>query len=109
MWEWSARIRVKPADVGSSFTVMIFLGEVPADSNEWITSPSYVGSHSAFTDNRAKKDTTTEGFVLLQEAIAERSGVEGFEPHVVTPYLREHLDWRISSVSSCRLLLRASS
>lgn len=109
MWEWSARIRVKPADVGSSFTVMIFLGEVPADSNEWITSPSYVGSHSAFTDNRAKKDTTTEGFVLLQEAIAERSGVEGFEPHVVTPYLRKHLDWRISSVSSCRLLLRASS
>ena len=99
MWEWSVRIRVKPHDVGSSFSVPILLGKVPDDPHEWRTCSAYVGSHSVFANSRTRPDVVTEGTVLLQEAIAERSGLAGFEPDIVKPWLKENLHWGVLKVS----------
>ncbi|KAI0712435.1 hypothetical protein C8Q76DRAFT_485863 [Earliella scabrosa] len=95
MWEWSVRIRVKPHDVGSSFSVPILLGKVPDDPHEWRTCSAYVGSHSVFANSRTRPEVVTEGTVLLQEAIAERSGLDGFEPDIVKPWLKENLHWGV--------------
>jgi tyrosinase len=104
--EWSIRIHVKKYELSGSFSVLIFLGEVPEDPEEWCTSPSYVGGHYAFVNSaagqcdncRSQEDLVVEGFVYLNLAIAERSGLPSYEPSVVHPYLKDNLSWRIQSV-----------
>jgi tyrosinase len=104
--DWSTRIHVKKHELSGSFSVLIFLGEVPEDPEEWCTSPSFVGAHHAFVngaadqcDNcRSQEDLVVEGFIHLNLAIAERSGLPSYEPSVVHPYLKDNLSWRIQSV-----------
>jgi tyrosinase len=104
--DWSTRIHVKKYELSGSFSVLIFLGEVPEDPEEWYTSPSFVGAHYAFVngaagqcDNcRSQADLVVEGFVHLNLAIADLSGLPSYEPTVVRPYLKDNLSWRIQSV-----------
>ena len=104
--DWSTRIHVKKYELSGSFSVLIFLGEVPEDPEEWCTSPSFVGAHHVFVngaadqcDNcRSQEDLVVEGFVHLNLVIAELSGLPSYEPSVVHPYLRDNLSWRIQSV-----------
>ncbi|KAK0480190.1 photo-regulated tyrosinase [Armillaria novae-zelandiae] len=102
-YDWTARIRVKKYTLGGSFSVLIFLGEVPEDPRSWRSSPSFVGAHHAFVNSAAEQcencrnqaDLVIEGFVHLNTAIAQRSGLGSFEPAVVEPYLKRELSWRI--------------
>ncbi|KAI0304304.1 tyrosinase [Multifurca ochricompacta] len=104
--DWVARIHFKKYELGESFAVLIFLGEVPADASLWRTSPSFVGAHVAFVNSAADQcancseqaDIVAEGFVHLNTAIAKRSGLSSLDPSVVSPYLQENLHWRIQSV-----------
>jgi tyrosinase len=103
VYEWTTRIHAKKHELGGSFSVLVFLGEVPKDPEEWTTSPSYVGSHSVYTSgmDRPQGDqanTVTEGFVHLNMAIAERSGLSSYEPGGVIPYLKDNLNWSIQAV-----------
>jgi tyrosinase len=107
--DWTVRIHFKSHELGQSFSVLIFLGDVPDDPSQWMKAPSYVGSHSAFVNSAAKqcgncqrqRDTLSEGFVHLNSVLARRSGLSSFEPDVVTPYVRENLHWRIRAVRHC--------
>jgi hypothetical protein len=103
VYDWTARIHAKQYELGGSFNVLIFLGEVPKDPEEWHTSPSYVGSHSVYVSGvhhpqGDQGDTVTEGFVHLNTAIAERSGLSSYEPRGVIPYLKDNLNWTIQAV-----------
>ncbi|KAH9980083.1 hypothetical protein BGW80DRAFT_1220970 [Lactifluus volemus] len=104
IYDWTVRIHFKSHELGQSFSVLIFLGDVPDDPSQWMKAPSYVGSHVAFVSSAAEQygnsqsDTVSEGFVHLNSALARRSGLPSFEPHVVSPYLRENLHWRIKAV-----------
>jgi len=101
--DWTARIHFKKFELGESFAVLLFLGEVPDDASQWRTSPSFVGSHVAFVNSAADQcancrdqaDVVSEGFVHLNSTIADRSGLSSYEPNVVIPYLRDNLHWRI--------------
>ncbi|PIL22742.1 hypothetical protein GSI_15435 [Ganoderma sinense ZZ0214-1] len=105
LWEWSARVRVKALELERSFHVLIFLGNVPEDSNEWATAPSYVGSFGAFVNEAAAQcancqahlDAVTEGYVHLGNAITRHStGTDHpFDPDRVKPYLKDSLNWRV--------------
>ncbi|KAK0223503.1 photo-regulated tyrosinase [Armillaria fumosa] len=105
-YDWTARIRVKKYALGGSFSVLIFLGEVPENPRSWRSSPSFVGAHHAFVNSAAgqcencrnQADLVIEGFVHLNTAIAQRSGLGSFEPAVVEPYLKRELSWRIQKV-----------
>ncbi|KAG7085489.1 hypothetical protein E1B28_003052 [Marasmius oreades] len=107
VWEWTARIRVKKYEVGSSFSVPIFLGSVPEHSGEWLTCDHFVGAHHAFVNGsaercancRTQQNLTLEGFVHLNDAIIEHSGLHSLEPSVVEPYLTRELHWRVVKVS----------
>lgn len=106
IWDWSARIEAKKYELGSSFSVLFFLGEVPGDSAEWRTSPYYAGSHYAFVNTAASHcahcndqvDIEIECFVPLNVAISQHSGLGSYEPSVVEPYLKRQLQWRVQKV-----------
>ncbi|KAI0251651.1 photo-regulated tyrosinase [Lactifluus subvellereus] len=101
--DWTVRVHFKKYELGQSFAVLIFLGEVPDDASRWRTCPSFVGAHVAFVNSaadqcgncRQQADVVSEGFVHLNSTIARRSGLSSYEPNVVTPYLRDNLHWRI--------------
>lgn len=107
LWEWSVRIRVKKFEVGRSFAILVFLGDVPEDPQEWYAAATYVGAHHAFVNSaparcancRRKGDAVTEGFVHLNEAIAKHAALHSLEPEAVKPYLRRDLSWRVRRVS----------
>lgn len=104
--DWSTRIHVKKYELSGSFSVLIFLGEVPEDPEQWSTSPSFVGAHYAFVNSavgqcdncRNQADLVVEGFVHLTLAIEEHSGLPSYEASVVRPYLKDNLSWRILTV-----------
>ncbi|KAI0065560.1 photo-regulated tyrosinase [Artomyces pyxidatus] len=106
IYDWTARILFKKYELGGSFSVLIFLGTVPDDPAQWRTSPSFVGTHSAFVNGssdlcancRNHADTKTEGFVHLDPVIAKNSGLGSFDPDVVVPYLERELSWRVQKV-----------
>jgi Tyosinase C-terminal domain len=112
IYDWTVRIHFKSHELGQSFSVLIFLGDVPDDPSQWMKAPSYVGSHVAFVSSAAEQygnsqsDTVSEGFVHLNSVLARRSGLPSFEPHVVSPYLRENLHWRIKAVRCCAIVHR---
>ncbi|KAF8500857.1 photo-regulated tyrosinase [Russula emetica] len=103
--DWTVRIHFKKYELGGSFAVLIFLGQVPDDPSQWRTAPTFVGSHHAFVNSAASQcdncreqaDLVVEGFVHLNSAIAERSGLSSFDPSVVIPYLKANLQWRIQA------------
>jgi len=103
--DWTARVHVKKYELRQSFSVLLFLGEVPADASQWRTSPSFVGAHATFVNSsadqcancREQADLVTEGFVHLNNALAKVPGLSSFEPSVVSPYLKENLHWRVQA------------
>jgi tyrosinase len=107
LWEWTARIEFNKYELGVSFSVPIFLGAVPEDPQEWLVSPNFVGAHHAYVNSTAvlranrqnQGNPVVEGFVHLNKAITQHSGLGSLEPAVVEPYLTQKLDWRVQKVS----------
>ncbi|KAJ7088152.1 photo-regulated tyrosinase [Mycena epipterygia] len=103
IWDWTARIEVKTYEVEGSFSVLLFLGAVPEDPTQWRTSTNFVGGHHVFANSvpdrcancRTHPDAEAEGFVHMDEDIAEYSGLGSLEPNVVEPYLTHNLHWRV--------------
>jgi tyrosinase len=108
IYDWAARIHAKKFELGHGYAVLIFLGDVPDDPEHWRTSPSFVGAHVAFVNTQTdlcancsdQTELAIEGFVHLNEVIAERSGLSSFEPSAVAPYLKDNLHWRVQAVRS---------
>jgi len=105
-FEWSARIHVAENALSGSFSVLIFLGEVPGPG-KWYDTPAYVGSVSAYVAGRGyggsygtgTGSSMIEGFVHLNSKIAKLSTFSSFHPRLIVPYLTENLHWRIEMVS----------
>ncbi|TFK38852.1 tyrosinase [Crucibulum laeve] len=106
LWEWTARVEFKKYELGCSFSVDLFLGEVPENPEDWLTSPNLVGSRHAFVNSAAghcencrnQADIIVEGFVHLNNGIAKHSGLGTFDPAAVEPYLTRELHWRVQKV-----------
>jgi len=86
LYDWTVRIHFKKYWLDGSFAVLIFLGEVPEDPSRWSTAPTFVGSHHALVNSavsqcdncRQQADLVLEGFVHVDSAIAEQSGLTSF-------------------------------
>ena len=108
IYDWAARIHAKKFELGHGYAILIFLGDVPDDEEQWRTCPSFVGAHCAFVNThtdqcancREQEELVVEGFVHLNEGIAKHSNLSSYEPSVVTPYLTKNLHWRVQSVRS---------
>ncbi|KAK1227951.1 hypothetical protein PQX77_008996 [Marasmius sp. AFHP31] len=126
VWEWTARIHTKKYEVGGSFIIPLFVGSVPENPEEWLTSENFVGAHYAFVNRQApvlfavilrvtflleystpencgncrtRLDNLIEGFVHLNDSLLNRSGLESLEASDVEPYLKKNLHWRAIKVS----------
>ncbi|KAF8990391.1 tyrosinase [Cyathus striatus] len=106
MWDWAARIHFNKYELGGSFSVLLFLGEVPEDPESWLVASNLVGAHHAFVNSaagrcancRTQADLVIEGFVHLNNGIAQHSGLGSLEPDVIHPYLKKELHWRVQKV-----------
>ncbi|KIY70745.1 Di-copper centre-containing protein [Cylindrobasidium torrendii FP15055 ss-10] len=99
LWEWHARVVFNAQDYGSSFEVLLFLGDVPEESTQWYGSDSYVGARYAWANSfmtQPELDVETVGYIPLTEAIIA-SGLGSLEPASVTPYLDQALAWRVQT------------
>lgn len=98
--DWTVRICLNAYELNGSYSVLIFLGDVPDDPDIWMLSPSYVGMHCAYVSSTVdQKPVITQGFVHLNHWIAEKSRLGSFDPSVVEPYLKDKLSWRAQMVS----------
>ena len=113
IYDWTVRACFKKYELGTTFSVLFFLGPVPESPEEWLDSENYVGAVHAFVNSSAARcancrhspDLQIEGFVHLDEAIASHSDLNSFDPSVVEPYLRDNLHWRVQKVRRLYILL----
>lgn len=101
--DWMAHIRFNKFELQQSFGVLIFIGDVPANAEQWRSCPAFVGYHAAYVASLPELYTNcpvlmTVGSIYLNSAIAEQSGLSSFEPNVVVPYLKANLHWRVQAV-----------
>jgi tyrosinase len=92
--EWFVNIAVNKFDLGSSFIVLIFLGDVPADSSTWKIAS--VGTLFVSTPPYYKKGArlTTHGEVALKEALKAANLSDHTEAGVID-YLTKNLQWKV--------------
>jgi hypothetical protein len=99
--KWSASVRCKKYDLIDSFSIFVFLGEVPYDPGLWLTDPACCGTFDVFGGDVPNKDQAKlvrKGFVHLNHKILERSGKKSLEPDVMVPYLKDNINWGIVKV-----------
>jgi Tyosinase C-terminal domain len=107
--EWAANIRFAKHELGRTFSVVIFLGDVPEDPWQWFNSPSFVGFAYAYAESLSNHNCKCmiHDVVYLESVIAKRSGLSSYDPSEVIPYLKDNLQWRIQTVRVFSLLCRA--
>ncbi|KAG8922053.1 hypothetical protein FRC02_012164, partial [Tulasnella sp. 418] len=101
--DWTARVRSKLHQFGKSYTVLIFVGQPPAEEHDWRTSPHFAGSFAAFVNASPEEcencqdqaDAVVEGFVSLRKFLQRYTQLETLEPEVVIPFLKDQIHWRI--------------
>ncbi|KAJ7234350.1 hypothetical protein B0H12DRAFT_1028006 [Mycena haematopus] len=105
--DWRVHVQAETHALGGSYSIYIFLGEVPNEPEEWMASSSFVGVFDVFTltdpDNcpncRANLTAMTEGVVYLGDAL-EKASVNSQETQDVVSYLKENLEWRLAQVTN---------
>lgn len=113
--KWTARVRCNHHDLQGSFSIFLFLGDVPADSKRWRRAPTYVGADDVFLmgeetkkhcDNCKGSDAPApgplisyvEGYIHLNDAL-KKANLPSLESDVVAPYLQKNLHWRVKRIN----------
>jgi tyrosinase len=113
--EWITNIRVQKHSLRGTLQVHVFLGDVPADANSWLTHANNVGTCSILGSNPAttscekcKKDASrgliVTGVVPLTEAMLAailQGNLRSLNAEDVVPYLAKMLHWRVTQVRLC--------
>jgi tyrosinase len=100
---WTVRTHCKKFELGRSFTILIFLGEVPKEPRNWKKCENLVGVQHVFANRNAeqcgncssKSDLVHEGFIHVNRYLVEKlPGHPTYDPEHVKPYLTKNLNWR---------------
>lgn len=102
--EWTVEIRCKQYECGGSFSVLLFLGDIPDDPTERLAS--CIGSFDAFVNENPEEcsncqdrlDDTIQGFVHITSAIARRYNPGTYDPDNIAPLLTRDLKWRVQKI-----------
>jgi len=115
--EWITNIRVQKHSLGGAFQVHVFIGDVPADANSWLTHVNNVGTCSTLGSNPAttscekcktdaSKGLIVTGVIPLTEAMLDailQGNLQSVKVEGVKPYLAKLLHWRITQVRFCSM------
>lgn len=103
--QWFATVTCKKFALDSSYAIVLFLDEPPADPKAWYTAPNVAAVMPVFvpplvpgTKRPAPAGLTTNSEYLLDDAL-DKAGVYDRSPEVLEPYLHEKLTWRVLKVS----------
>ncbi|KIJ24593.1 hypothetical protein M422DRAFT_85393, partial [Sphaerobolus stellatus SS14] len=89
---WSVCITFNIYELGTSFSILIILGEAPENPEDWcIEAANRMAGSCANCQNQV--NLIDEGFVHLNEGIAELSGLGSFKPYIIHPSLQKKLHW----------------
>lgn len=113
-YRWTARVRSKKFELGSSYSVPIVFGHAPDTPEEWETGPNYVGCHCAFVNSVPEEckaclentDLLLQGSIPLNHGIVRRSELQSLDPEVVVPYLTENMHWCVLTVRKFSMIIR---
>ena len=95
--EWFVNIAVSKFDLNSSFLVLVFLGDAPADSSTWMMAPNLAGSLFVSVppyQRTGQAKLMIYGEVALKEALQAANLPDSSEAGVIG-YLTNNLQWRI--------------
>ena len=87
--KWGALVRCKKYDLDTSFSIFVFLGEVPHYPRLWLTDLVFCGTFDIFgsdVPNKDQAELVVKGSVHLNDKISERSWKKSLEPDIVVPY-----------------------
>jgi tyrosinase len=105
--EWSVRLISKKNALGESYTILLFLGEVPENVEDWRMSPNLVGTHYVMTHSRPVPDPhdgfEVEGIIPLNLALEDH--LPSLTSALVVPYVHKNIHWRIQKASAVPLTL----
>ena len=100
---WKATVSVRNSVSPENFAVILFLGEPPANSDDWLTADNLVAMLPVLMPKTrpgaARMSGTTNNEFTLDEAL-DKAGIIDRSAEVVEPYLAENLTWRIREVSN---------
>ncbi|KAI0842135.1 Di-copper centre-containing protein [Hypoxylon sp. FL0890] len=103
--EWIANIRVNKHAMRGSFSIHLFLEEVPSDPLSWAVASSLVGTLGIFAHRGVhgwKSDRKVAGTIPMTSALMHMvaSGkVPSLHAEDVEPYLKSNLELRVSLVN----------
>lgn len=110
--DWRVRVSVKKSEVGGSFSVYIFQGDVPAHPDRWDYDPSLMGTFDVFVSKdpatcancAEQRDKPLIGYVHLSKSILKDTEVKkgSLAKRDVLPHL-EKLRWSVKKVSTMKL------
>ncbi|KAK6954358.1 hypothetical protein Daesc_004325 [Daldinia eschscholtzii] len=100
--EWIANIRVNKHALGGSFSIHLFLGDVPPDPSLWPVAPNLVGTHGIFAHKSVHghvSDRMVTGTIPITSALMHMvaSGkVSSLHAEDAEPFLKSNLKVRVS-------------
>ncbi|OTA64590.1 Di-copper centre-containing protein [Hypoxylon sp. EC38] len=103
--EWIANIRVSKHAMGGSFSIHLFLEDVPSDPISWPVASSLVGTMGVFAHkgvHGSKSHRMVAGTIPITSALMQMvaSGkIPSLHAEDIEPYLRSSLEFRVSLVN----------
>ncbi len=109
--DWKVEISCSQREVGGSFSVFIFLGDLPADPTQWLFDPAFVGTfdiytytsstpHESHSYDEEGGNSIVNGSVHLNRAILRLSRQQSLEEDAVLSFLRRKLNWGVQKVGN---------
>jgi tyrosinase len=95
--EWLAHITYDESQIDGTFTVSIYVGDVPASTDANLTGKGAVGGCSSFSGTQ-RHNARIAGTVPLTPALVTK-GVTPANKEEVVKYLKENMTWKIMKVS----------
>jgi tyrosinase len=103
--DWRAEISCRIDQLGGSFSVFLFLGNVPTNPSDWLTDRAFVGTFdiyapdsSPYHSGPASSELVLDGFVLLNRAIWRLTKRPSLDDSIVVPILTQSLNWGVQKV-----------
>jgi tyrosinase len=101
--EWSVAVKVAKFDLdGKMFRIRMFLGEIPANPDEWPLSTSLLGTMSVMPPPYSGPQPFPNVTLFDEWSLTKLVIAAGHDPkntHDVAGYLKKNLDWRVQQVS----------
>lgn len=100
--EWLANIRVTKHAMGGSFSIHLFLGEVPFDPSMWLVASSLVGTLGVFAHKGAHgmaPSRKVAGTIPITSALmymVASGNVSSLHANDIEPFLKSNLELRVS-------------